>query len=110
MTRFQLTVHAEHLPSGLFRTPNPYAVVTVTGGPREGTVIGRTETIEKSTNPDWVKTMIFETTSAEFMPIKISVFDERTYEDNLLAEANFEATECYQNAGHMQWEKVGRTK
>ena len=113
MTRFQLSVHAQRVPRrGLFRTkPTAYAKVTVTGGPQEGTELGRTESIVNSRDADWVKTIFLETSSAVFMPLKVSILHENDYnDDELLAEANFEATEVFQNAGHLQWEKVGKTK
>jgi Ca2+-dependent lipid-binding protein len=96
----------------LFRyTPNPYAKVTITGGPQEGTVIGRTETIRRSCNPDWAKSLLVETDSSVFMPIRVEIYDERGFKDDvLLAEANFETTEVFQNPGHMQWEKVRGAK
>jgi hypothetical protein len=110
MTRYQLSFHAENVPRGLFRKPSTYAVVTVTGGPQEGTKIGRTEEIDKMVNPDWVKTLFLETDASEFLPFKVSIYDDRGVgrDDVLIVEANFEATEVFRNAGHTQSEQVGR--
>ena len=107
-TRYQLSVRAENLPSGFFRSPNPYAVATITGGPKQGTELGRTETIEKTVSPDWVKTLFLEAAAAEYVPITITIFNDRGIgRDKVkLAEATFEATEVFQSAGHMQSETV----
>ena len=48
MIRYQLSIKGENLPRFCFLKPSPYAVVTVSGGPHEGTEIGRTETILKA--------------------------------------------------------------
>jgi len=107
--RYQLTIHAQKLSRGWFRKPNPYAEVTITGGPREGTNLGRTEVLEKAANPEWVKTLFFDTESSEYLPLKIVVYDDRGigYDDVLIAEASFEATEVHRNAGHADSAKYG---
>jgi Ca2+-dependent lipid-binding protein len=103
MTRYQLSMHAEHLPRNWFHTPSPYAVATITDGPLKGTKIGQTETLPKTTDPDWVAVLFFETDSSIYMPLKIQVFDEREYNDDiLLGEATFEATEIFGAAGHLK--------
>jgi C2 domain len=64
MTRYQLSLEAENLPRrfcGSLRNPNPYAVVKVCGGPKEGTVVGRTEPIRRTLQPDWVECLFLET-------------------------------------------------
>jgi hypothetical protein len=65
MTRYQLSIEAENLPRrfcfGCVRNPNPYAIVKVSGGPREGTVIGRTQPIEATAQPDWVECLFLDT-------------------------------------------------
>jgi C2 domain len=64
MTRYQLSLEAENLPRrfcGSLRNPNPYAVVKVCGGPTEGTVVGRTEPIRRTLQPDWVECLFLDT-------------------------------------------------
>jgi C2 domain len=64
MTRYQLSLEAENLPRrfcGSLRNPNPYAVVKVCGGPKEGTVVGRTEPIRHTLQPDWVECLFLDT-------------------------------------------------
>jgi Ca2+-dependent lipid-binding protein len=108
MTRFQLSLYAGHLPRSLFHTPNPYAKVTVTGGPLKGPDVGRTETIVKSTNPDWIKTMFIETDASINLPLKVAVWDDRgpNKDDTLLCEAEFEATVIFQSPGRIQQQKL----
>jgi Ca2+-dependent lipid-binding protein len=104
MPRYQLSIHAQKLPTRLFRgRPNPYAVVTVSGGPHEGLVIGRTETMQKEVTPDFIKVLFVETEASVYMPIVVSLMDERRYDtDVLLAEANFEVTEIFKAKGNSQ--------
>ena len=65
MTRYQLSLEAENLPRRVFfgcmRNPNPYAVVKVSGGPHEGTVVGRTEPIPATLQPDWTECLFVDT-------------------------------------------------
>lgn len=80
-------------------------MATVTGGPHQGKTLGQTETIARSCNPEWVKTMFFYTDSSVFMPIKVSIYAHLAMgrDPELLAEGNFEATEIHQSAGHTQF-------
>jgi C2 domain len=100
MTRYQLSIHAERLPRGIFRKPNPVAVVTVTGGPREGEEIGRTDVVENSLDPEFTRVLFVETDSSVFLPLKVSIYNDRN--DALLADATFEATEVAVAKGHLQ--------
>lgn len=77
LTRFQVSVHARNLPRGIFRKPSPYAEIKITGGPNKGMTVGKTETIPKSLDPDWVKCLFVETDASVFMPIKVSIYDDR---------------------------------
>ena len=100
MTRYQLKINAENLPRGLIRRPNPYAVVTVTGGPRLGETLGKTDVVFNTVDPDFAKTLFLETDSSVFMPIRVAICNDRN--DAHLAEANFEATEVHVSRGRMQ--------
>jgi hypothetical protein len=102
MTRYQLSLVADKLPRRFVGRPNPYAEVTVTGGPAQGTVVGRTETMRHAVYADWCTVLFLETDDSIFMPIKVSVYDERGGEDRLIAEASFEATEIFKARGRTQ--------
>ena len=104
MTRYQLSIYAERLPKGLFRKPNPYATIKVTGGRRDGEMIGRTETIDNTLEPDFVKSFFIETDASINLPLCISIYNDR--DDSLLAESTFEATEVYKSPGHFMVNKT----
>jgi len=97
--------------------PNPYAVVTIVGGAHEGTVVGTTQSIPDTTDPSWTDTFFVETDPSMFMPLRISIFDDRKgnnsrdggsnqSDDVLIAETTFEATEIFQSVGRMKSEKL----
>jgi len=100
MPRYQLSIRAEKLPRGIFRRPNPYAKVTVTGGPREGETIGKTEVMENTQDPDFVKAIFIVTDASVYLPIRIAIYNDR--DQSCLTEAVFEATEVNANPGHIQ--------
>lgn len=108
--RVQLTVNAEKLKNTArlpFQMADPYAIVTISGGPFEGTEVGRTETIQNTLNPTWTKILFADLNTAVFMPFRVSVYDDNaTQKDELMAEANFEMTEVYQSPGNTQFEDV----
>lgn len=86
---------------------DPYAVVTITGGPKEGTVVGTTETIKNTLSPTWTKVMFVDIDPGLFMPFRISVYDHNENRDDMLmAGANFEMTEVFQSPGNSQYEFV----
>ena len=101
MTRYQLSIKGENLPRFCFLKPSPYAVVTVSGGPHEGTEIARTETILKANDPDWATIFFIETDASINMPLRISVFNDRI-RNRCLGDVSFEATEIFQAAGRTQ--------
>lgn len=104
MPRYQLSIHAENLPRGVFRRPNPYAEVTVSGGPRDGEVIGKTEIVHNSLDPDFVKVLYVETDASVNLPLQVCLFNDRN--GGLLAEAVFEATEVSVAPGHFKVHKA----
>lgn len=108
MPRYQLSLEAENLKRKLLHVPSPYARVQITGGPKEGTVVGQTQTIERTLHPVWTEVFFLETDSSIYMPLKISVFDDRggASDDELLGEVTFEAIEIYQSAGRTKSEKL----
>jgi len=103
MPRYQLSIIAEKLPRGMFRRPNPYAVVVVSGGNREGEEIGKTETLENTQDPDFLRTLFLETDAAQFLPLKVTIYNDRN--KSVLTEAVFEATEVNASPGHLQEQK-----
>jgi len=106
MPRYQLSILAEKLPRGMFRQPNPYAKVVVSGGPREGETIGKTETLENTQDADFLETMFFETDSSIFLPLKVTIYNGR--DNSVMTEAVFEATEVNASPGHIQEQKDSR--
>jgi Ca2+-dependent lipid-binding protein len=108
--RVQLTVNAEKLKNTArlpFQLADPYAVVTISGGPLEGTELGRTETIQNTLNPTWTKILFADVDTAVFMPFRVSVYDDNdSRKDTLMAEANFEMTSVCQSPGNAQFEDV----
>jgi C2 domain len=103
MTRYQLSIYAEKLPKGMIRKPNPYATVKVTGGPRDGEVVGQTEIVYNTQEPDFVKVFFIDTNASINLPLTISIYNDR--DQSLLAEATFEATEVFVSPGHFMVHK-----
>lgn len=106
MTHFQLSLHADKLPTGfLGRRPKPYAIVELD----DGTRLGKTEIIHDPTvTPDWTVSMKLQFGSSARFPFTVTIFDwHGNREDRKLAEQQFEATEVFSSPGHMQM-KEGR--
>jgi hypothetical protein len=105
MTRYQLSIGATGLPKGggWRRLPNPYAVVKVTGGPRQGTTVGTTEVVRCARNAEFTKVIFIETDPTVFFPIRVAIYNDRNHTE--LASANFEATEIHASRGHVQVQK-----
>ena len=85
--RIQISVRADGLKNvasrlrlgKLSRVPDPYALLSVTGGPRDGTRIGRTETVRNNLSPDWCRIFIIDYwTPGMYFPITISLYDDNT--------------------------------
>ena len=105
MTRYQLSIYAEKLPHrGLFRKPNPVAEVVITGGPRDGDVLGRTEVVEQTLEPDFVRCFFLETDRSINLPLTITIYNDR--DGSVLADATFEATEVFLAPGHFKVQKA----
>lgn len=105
MTRYQLSIYAEKLPNrGLFRKPNPVAQVAISGGPRDGDVLGRTEVVQNTLEPDFVRGFFLETERSINMPLTVTIYNDR--DKSVLAEATFEATEVFSAPGHFQVHKA----
>lgn len=110
MTRFQLTIEAEKLSRvSALRRGHPYAVVTVTGGPRDCEVLGQTEAMD-SQDPRWTKVIYVETDASRYLPISVQIFDKQDgREDRKMAEATFEVTAIHQAPVHSQYEEMDGT-
>jgi hypothetical protein len=112
MTRYQLSVEAENFPQNVFLTRwfrplrQAYAQVTISGGPKEGTVIGRTEGRSVAKRVQWTTPLYIDTESSTIMhlPLLIAIFDESS--DALLAELSTEATTVHQSVGRIVREKT----
>ena len=108
MTRYQLTIEAEKLKRvSALRTGAPYAVVSVSGGSREGEVLGSTEVLDTLVHLRWSTIIFVETDSSVYLPITVEIFDKKDgAEERKMAEANFEVTAIYQSPVHTQYEEV----
>ena len=105
MTRYQIAIKANHLTRGLFRRPSPYAVVHYDdNGPNAGQRIGKTETIEGTSSPDFVRVIFFEVDQATIAHVKVSIFDNRgdQQEDIELGSVVVEPALVYRSTGHTQ--------
>lgn len=116
MTRYQIAIKAENLSRGCCGRPSPYAEVHYEeNGPYRGKRIGKTETIERTTDPDFVRVLFFEADPGQITRIKISLYDNcgAQQEDDVMGEVVVEATEVYQDSGHTQThplERRGRSR
>jgi hypothetical protein len=109
MTRYQLTIEAEHLPVPSLWTRwltgkanETYAEVVVSGGPQQGTVIGRTEN-HSGRRIQWTKTLYLETDPSIYMPLTVRICKAN---GSLLGEMTAEATAIFQSAGRFKSEKT----
>jgi hypothetical protein len=108
MTRYQVSLWAQDIKYGWFRKPNCYAVLE----DKDGTEVGRTDTLEACRDPDWIKILFIEANSDQFTPFTVKVYHDRPYDPVLLGKAVFEATEVNQANGHMETKNMddGRGK
>mmetsp|Transcript_2523 Transcript_2523/g.5329 ORF Transcript_2523/g.5329 Transcript_2523/m.5329 type:complete len:328 (+) Transcript_2523:49-1032(+) len=77
--RIQVSVRAKDLKNAAsrFKKSDPYAVLTITGGPYDGRRLGRTETIRNNLSPDWCKIFIVDFWApGTYCPITIGIFDD----------------------------------
>lgn len=108
MTKYQLTISVEglRLRNHLLNIrPNPYCKVHITGGPRNGECLGKSDVVRKSLNPSFTIIYYIETDPSEYLPIKVCIHDDRKFVDDQydkeIAVANFEITEIYHSKGHL---------
>lgn len=89
--RIQLSVRADGLKNvasklklgKLSRVSDPYALLSVTGGPNDGMRLGRTETLRNNLSPDWCRIFIIDCwTPGMYFPITISLYDDNGSKDN----------------------------
>ena len=109
MTRYQLTIEADKLKRvSSLRAGRPKAVVTVSGGSREGDVLGTTEALDTLVHLRWSTVVFIETDPSTYLPITVEIFDhqENGKEEKKMAEANFEVTSIYQSPVHTQSEQL----
>ena len=109
MTRYQLTIEAEKLKRvSSLRAGRPYAVVTVSGGSREGDVLGTTEALDSLLYLRWSTVVFIDANPSTYLPITVEIFDQQDNgrEEKKMAEANFEVTSIYQSPVHTQCEQL----
>lgn len=121
MTRYQVSVYAEKLPKQglLHKLPNVYATIQVSGGTRDGEMIGTTEVMYKTCTPDFIKVFFIETDASRNLPITVRIYHtndmsindnpnpNQTHQHNgtQLIEATFEVTEVFKAPGHVLSQK-----
>mmetsp|Transcript_22217 Transcript_22217/g.36786 ORF Transcript_22217/g.36786 Transcript_22217/m.36786 type:complete len:276 (+) Transcript_22217:158-985(+) len=107
MTRYQLTVEAEKLSRvSALRMGAPYAVVTVSGGPRDGEVLGETE-VSDTLDPRWIKVIYVDTDPSVYLPINVEIFDQQDGRENRkMEEASFEVTSINESKAHTVYEEL----
>uniref|UniRef100_A0A7S4IXV7 C2 domain-containing protein n=1 Tax=Odontella aurita TaxID=265563 RepID=A0A7S4IXV7_9STRA len=85
--KLQLSIYARKLSNvaGAFKgTSDPFAVVTkiVEEGGGQPEVLGKTEVIKNTLNPDWTKTFVFDCELGTPVKFAVQVFDEVRKGDN----------------------------
>mmetsp|Transcript_15894 Transcript_15894/g.20170 ORF Transcript_15894/g.20170 Transcript_15894/m.20170 type:complete len:612 (-) Transcript_15894:99-1934(-) len=85
--RVQISIRATKLPNvaGAFKgTSDPFAVVTLLPNSRESkpTIVGKTEVIKNTLQPDWTKTFFLDYELGTPVSILIKIFDEIRKGDN----------------------------
>jgi Ca2+-dependent lipid-binding protein len=109
--RYQLSFHALDLPNKKwFGASSPYVEVKITSGPQKGKVVGQTEPVPNTLNPDWVKILCLDFSPREVTNLEVTIWDYTGdgKEPRWLGEANFEATSVYQEAGNTKSVQIGR--
>jgi len=112
--KVQLSLYARKLPNvaGAFKgTSDPFAVVTkvveVGGGQPE--VLGKTEVIKNSLNPDWTKTFVFEYELGTPIKCAVQVFDEVRKGNNIsMGSAVFDLGGLLGAKGNTQAKKINK--
>jgi Ca2+-dependent lipid-binding protein len=110
MTRYQIAIKASNLPRDwLFRRPNPYAEVFHEDGPLKGKRIGKTETVEGTSNPDFVRVIFVELDDSQISRVKITLSDNRGVQqsDNEFGSVIVEPALVFRSPGHTQRLNVG---
>eukprot|EP00521_Asterionellopsis_glacialis_P013282 CAMPEP_0195304694 /NCGR_PEP_ID=MMETSP0707-20130614/34930_1 /TAXON_ID=33640 /ORGANISM="Asterionellopsis glacialis, Strain CCMP134" /LENGTH=278 /DNA_ID=CAMNT_0040368591 /DNA_START=130 /DNA_END=966 /DNA_ORIENTATION=+ len=102
--RMQFTLFVEKLKKPVIGRPDPYAVVTFSGGPNEGIEVGTTETLENTLNPEFTSTFYVDVDPDVYMPVRVEIFNSRN--DKLMAEAEFELTSVYSSSNNMDFREV----
>jgi hypothetical protein len=102
-TRYQLSIGAVGLPKGGWRIPNPYAIVRISAGGTNGTIVGKTDVVYCTQSPEFTKAIFIDTDPSIFFPIRVTIYNDRNHAE--LASASFEATEIHASKGHLQVQK-----
>jgi hypothetical protein len=85
--KLELSLHASKLKNvaGAFKgTSDPFAVVTkiATQQGTKAEVLGKTELIKNTLNPEWVKVFVFDYELGKTTKVAVSVFDEVKKKEN----------------------------
>lgn len=78
--KVELSLYASRLKNvgGICSTSDPFAVVTqiATGSDAKPVVLGKTEVIENSLSPNWIKTFTFDYELGTPMKVAVSIYDK----------------------------------
>ncbi len=111
--RYQISLHAFNLPNkgGWFRKSSPYASVKVISGPQQGQILGETEHLPHTLDPDWCKVFFLDFSSSEITHLEVTIWDYHNgHEPIWMGEARFEATSVYLEPGKTKSEQIGRSE
>ena len=75
--RYQIAIKAENLRRGLFQRPSLFAEVSYAEGPRKGDKIGKTEILESTSDPDFVRVLFLEVDRGEITRLRVRMYDHR---------------------------------
>lgn len=107
-TKVNIKLYAARLKNvaGPFKNSDPYAVATLlAGGPNEVPhVLGKTEVIKSSLNPDWVTQFTTVYTFGKEIKINVGVFDENQHKT--MGSAQFEIGEILGARGNIKGKKL----
>lgn len=106
----ELSLHALHLKNvaGAFRgTSDPFCVVTHMSDKSGALVLGRTETIQNTVSPEWVKVFLLDYNLGTPMKLVVSIFDEvKKGDQKSMGNAVFEVGELLGARGSTKAKRI----
>eukprot|EP00980_Cylindrotheca_fusiformis_P002260 scaffold517_cov119-Cylindrotheca_fusiformis.AAC.43 len=112
MVQVELSISAKKLKNvaGAFKgTSDPFAVVTqiATNPDSKPRVLGKTEVVKNSLNPQWAKVFVFEYQLGSPMKIAVNIFDEvRKSENKTMGSVVFDVDDLMGSRGGTKSKKI----